>query len=113
MISSASSQGHERSTVGKIISQTSKALDSVAFAHAIPQVLQVTSSLIVNIISGSDSTDSQDLTLSLVKQVGDLRTHKAFEYKENADETLSTAMRVLGPQRLLEILPLNLEPGDR
>ena len=38
---------------------------------------------------------------------------KGFEYKENADATLSVAMSVLGPAVLLRELPLNLDVADR
>lgn len=113
MVSTAGSQGHERSTVAKIVAQTSTALDSAGFAHAIPDVLSVLSSLVVNIPATVNSEASLKLVLPLVKQVGDLRTQKAFEYKENADSALSVAMRTLGPHKLLEILPLNLDPSDR
>ena len=58
-------------------------------------------------------TAAQTLMMPMIKHIGDLRTQKNFEYKEAADSTLSTAMRVLGPHVLLETLPLNLEPEDR
>ncbi|KAJ7680501.1 armadillo-type protein [Mycena polygramma] len=115
MIESTLSEKDARSTLGKIIAQTTKALDSLAYAGAIPQVLSVISSLITNLRHKVDGTKSaaEALLLPLIKHVGDLRIQKGFEYKEDADAVLSSAMRVMGPQALLSALPLNLEPDDR
>ncbi|KAF5370856.1 hypothetical protein D9758_001883 [Tetrapyrgos nigripes] len=100
---------------GDFSTQISKALTSVTFTRAIPEILQVASSLIINSqktrVSMDDSMNQK--VLSLIEQVGALRIAKGFEYKEAADATLASAMRVLGPEVLLELLPLNLEPSDR
>lgn len=109
------------SVVGNIISQTTKALDSIAFARSMPELLSVISSLITNLRYRSDgrkakkanAATTEALLLPLIQKVGDLRTQKGFEHKEAADSTLATAMRVLGPEVLLTVLPLNLEPSDR
>jgi ribosomal RNA-processing protein 12 len=45
---------------------------------------------------------------SVVKQVGELRSNDAFTNKSNADIILSKAIRAMGPDKVLEILPLNL-----
>ncbi|KAJ4483189.1 armadillo-type protein [Lentinula aciculospora] len=99
-----------------IVAQVSKALTSVAHTRAIPDLLSLTSALLTNVYGKGkcelDGVANQRL-LALVTQVGNLRTEKGFEYKEASDGTLSTAMRLLGPEVLLEILPLNLEPEDR
>ncbi|KAJ7496027.1 armadillo-type protein [Mycena galericulata] len=115
MIDSALLEKEARSTLGKIVVQTTKALDSLAYAGAIPQVLSVVSSLITHLRHKVDGTKSaaEALLLPLIKHVGDLRTQKGFDFKEDADATLAAAMRVLGPQSLLTALPLNLEPNDR
>ncbi|KAJ6587164.1 armadillo-type protein [Mycena vulgaris] len=115
MIDSALTEKDARSTLGKIIAQITKALDSLAYAGAIPQLLSVISSLITNLRHKVDGTRSaaEALLLPLIKHVGDLRIQKGFEFKEDADATLAAAMRVLGPQALLTALPLNLEPEDR
>ncbi|KAI5890624.1 rRNA processing protein RRP12 [Schizophyllum commune H4-8] len=100
----------------KIVTQAEKALDSIAYAKAIPEVLSIASSLLVNLQyrpAPGAPTAAQTLVMPMIKHIGDLRTQKNFEYKEAADSTLSTAMRVLGPHVLLETLPLNLEPEDR
>jgi len=94
-----------------------KALRSVAFAQSMPQLLSTVSSLIVGLryrdVSRSSPTAAERLLLPLIGYVGELRVQKGFEYKEDADATLATAMRVLGPEVLLGVLPLNLEPSDR
>lgn len=106
-----------KSSVGKIIAQTTKALDSLAYAHAIPDVLAVVSSLIVNLRSRNgprkNTTAAEQLLLPLIVKVADLRVQKTFEHKETADATLGTVMRILGPAVLLRVLPLNLEAADR
>ncbi|KAH9935629.1 NUC173-domain-containing protein [Fomitopsis serialis] len=116
----AEKAGQEKtSAIGKMIAQTTKALDALSFARSIPEVLMVVSSLIENLRYRGDSTRrtaptaAEQLLLPLIAKVGDLRIQKTFEYKEAADATLSTAMRVVGPEVLLKALPLNLEPADR
>lgn len=114
LISAALTAGGEKSTLGKIITQTSKSLDSLSFARFIPAVLSVISSLIRNVLGGEVRAPGvEGLVLPLVKQVGDLRAQNGFEFKEDADATLGVAMGALGPEVLLGIMPLNLEPGDR
>jgi ribosomal RNA-processing protein 12 len=106
-----------KSILGSIISQMHKALDSLAFARSMPELLSVISSLIKHLqYKGNNlevSLAAETLLLPLVQKVGDLRTKKHFEHKEAADGTLGTAMRVLGPEVILKVLPLNLEPADR
>ncbi|KAJ6625900.1 armadillo-type protein [Mycena sp. CBHHK59/15] len=115
MVKSAISESDARSTLGKIITETTKALDSLAYAVAIPQILSVISSLITNLRHKVDATRTaaEALLLPLIKHVGDLRIQKGFEFKEDADATVAAAMRVFGPHVLLAALPLNLEPADR
>ncbi|CAK5265693.1 unnamed protein product [Mycena citricolor] len=109
--------GETRSTtVGKIVQQISKALDSLPYAGAIPQLLSVVSALIVSLrfkVGGTGNSATEALLLPLIQHIGDLRVQKGFEHKEDADATLGAAVRVLGPHVLLEVLPLNLEPADR
>ncbi|KAK0485757.1 armadillo-type protein [Armillaria novae-zelandiae] len=114
MIQAAASDG-EKAVVAKAISQISKALDTLTYNRAVPDLLALTSSLIENLYSSEGSTSAlvQKLCEPLVRQIGQLRTQKGFEYRESADSTLATVTRVLGPQALLSILPLNLEPKDR
>lgn len=46
--------------------------------------------------------------LSIAKTVGDMRGSDSFAHKKEADEVLGKAIRALGPDAVLEILPLNL-----
>lgn len=105
------------STLGKIIVRVTKALDSLTFASAIPDILSLISSLVLRLRFRMGSRDkptaAESLLLPLLKKVADLRVQKNFEHKEGADATLSTAMGVLGPQVLLRELPLNLDKEDR
>ena len=117
LITAAFDDATPTSTLGSIITQTTKALHSLAFAQSIPHLLSITSSLIASLRyrvgSRSSPTAAERLLFSLIGYVGELRVQKGFEYKEDADATLATAMQVLGPEVLLRILPLNLEPADR
>lgn len=110
-------QEEPKSVLGGIISQTTIALDSLAFARSIPELLSVISSLITNLRYDNGNRRStpaaKPLLLPLIQKIGDLRTQKGFEHKEAADATLAIAIRVLGPEVILQILPLNLEPADR
>lgn len=60
---------------------------------------------------------SHSLLDSVVKSVGDLRSNDSFAGKKEADAVLSAALRAMGPDNVLDILPLNLakpvkgEPG--
>lgn len=109
--------GTERKApLNKIISQMDKALESLAFAGSMPQLLAVMSSLLSHLRhreSPTSATAAESLLLSLVKKIGVLRLRKDFEHKESIDVALGTAMSVVGPQVLLQVLPLNLEPSDR
>jgi ribosomal RNA-processing protein 12 len=110
-------QGSDSSIVVKIVTQIQKALDSLTFARSIPELLSVISSLVraLRYRGGvmTNPTAAEVLMPGVVKKIGILRTQKNFEYKEDADKTLGVVMGVIGPEALLEILPLNLEPSDR
>lgn len=110
-------QGTDNSIVARIVSQVRKALDSLAFARSIPALLSVISSLVRALRyrggAATDPTAAEILMTGIVEKIGTLRTQKNFEYKEDADRTLGVIMGVIGPEALLKILPLNLEPSDR
>lgn len=110
-------QGSDSSIIVKIVTQIQKALDSLTFARSIPELLSVISSLVraLRYRDGvvTNTTAAEALMPNVVKKIGALRTQKNFEYKEDADKTLGVAMSVIGPEALLRILPLNLEPSDR
>ncbi|KDQ57624.1 hypothetical protein JAAARDRAFT_35316 [Jaapia argillacea MUCL 33604] len=114
----ASRTGEPKSVIGKIVVQTNKALDSVAFARAIPELLSVVSTLIKNLryrpgATRNSPTAAETLLLPLITKVAELRIQKGFEFKEAADATLAVAMSCLGPQVILRVLPLNLLPEER
>ncbi|KAG0698148.1 armadillo-type protein [Suillus ampliporus] len=106
-----------KSSLRSIISQITKALDSLAFASAMQELLSVVSALVSNlgfrVESAKSTTASEALLIPLLTKIADLRVQKGFEHKEAADAVLSTAMRVVGPAVLLAAIPLNLEPSDR
>ena len=110
-------RGTDNSILVKIVTQTRKALDSLTFARSIPELLSVVSSLVRALRHHSgvvaDPTAAEILLPGIVEKIGILRVQKNFEYKEDADRTLGVVMSVIGPEALLTILPLNLEPSDR
>ncbi|KAH8107256.1 ribosomal RNA-processing protein 12 [Cristinia sonorae] len=112
-----SAKGERKSVIGKIISQTTKALESLAFARSIPDVLAVISSLLSNLRYRNGPrgtpTAAEKLLLPLIVKIAELRVQRTFEFKEAADATLSRAMGVLGPEVMLRSLPLNLDSVDR
>ncbi|KAF8070663.1 armadillo-type protein [Lyophyllum atratum] len=97
LISAALRDKESKSTLLKLINQTMKALDSLAYAQCYAPA----------------AICPESLLLPLIEHIGELRIQKGFEHKEAADATLATAMRILGPEVLLRVLPLNLEPSDR
>ncbi|KAI0266803.1 NUC173-domain-containing protein [Gloeopeniophorella convolvens] len=105
-----------KSALGKIISQTQKAFESLAFARSMSELLSTIAALISNLRYREDSagpTAAETLLLQLVQSIGNIRTEKNFEHKEAADKVLSQATATMGPAVLLNTLPLNLEPADR
>jgi ribosomal RNA-processing protein 12 len=116
LISAAVEDGDNSSVIRKIVSQVTEALDSLPYARAIPELLLIISSIIKHLQSKeseSGPTAAEILLLPLIVHIGNMRIMKGFEYREAADGTLSVAMRVLGPEVILEALPLNLVLGDR
>ncbi|KAI0051816.1 NUC173-domain-containing protein [Auriscalpium vulgare] len=105
-----------KSALGKIIIQTEKALDALAFARAMPELLSTLSALVANLrlrASPAAPTAAEVLLLPLMVKIAALRIEKDFEHKESADAVLGTAMTTMGPAVVLEAMPLNLEPSDR
>ena len=116
LISAAVLDQDGSSIIRKIISQITKALDSLAYARSTPELLSIISSIITNLRhrdSKTSPTAAELLILPLIVRIGDLRISKGFEHKEAADATLSTAMHIIGPEALLNALPLNLDPASR
>ncbi|KAG8213920.1 armadillo-type protein [Butyriboletus roseoflavus] len=106
-----------KSPIRAAVAQITKALDSLAYASAIPELLHVVSSLILNLNmrfeNGRSTLAAEPLLLPLVQKIADLRIQKNFEHKEAADSVIATAMRIVGPAVVLKAMPLNLEPQDR
>ncbi|KAI0088037.1 NUC173-domain-containing protein [Irpex rosettiformis] len=111
------SDSDPKAVIKRIVLQADKALDSLTFARALPELLAVISSLITGLRYRSGSASSpaaaEYLMLPIIHKIAELRVQKTFEYKEAADAVLLTAMHILGPHVILRELPLNLEPADR
>ncbi|KAF9241576.1 armadillo-type protein [Melanogaster broomeanus] len=106
-----------KSPLRGIITQTTKALDSLAYAQTIPELFYVVSSLLLNlnmrVEDGQSTLAAEKLLMPLVQKIADLRIQKNFDHKEAADTVISTAIRVIGPAVLIQAIPLNLDPEDR
>ncbi|EEB99582.1 hypothetical protein MPER_00714, partial [Moniliophthora perniciosa FA553] len=100
--------------VSTIVAQISKAFTSVAYTRALPELLSISSSLIASLQQGGLVSENCISSVQpLIVQIGGLRVEQNFEHKEAADTVLSTAIRVLGPEVVLKISPLNLKPEHR
>lgn len=58
---------------------------------------------------------SNPVMISTVKTIGDLRSNDAFAGKKEADAVIARAISAMGPDSVLEVLPLNLmrtKPGE-
>jgi ribosomal RNA-processing protein 12 len=109
-------QSEPKSTLGRIVADAEKALQSLAFARSMSELLLAISTLISNLRyreMAAGPTAAEVLLLPLVQRIGNMRTEKNFEHKGAADRVLSQAMGTMGPAVLLDALPLNLEPADR
>lgn len=117
LVTSAIAEGSAKNMLIQLITQTTKALDSIAYARCIPELLFVVSALVSSLRYRPQGprtpTAAEMLLLPLIQKIGEMRIAKGFEYKEAADGVLSMAMSVLGPEVVLKALPLNLEPEDR
>ncbi|KAF8335881.1 uncharacterized protein EI90DRAFT_2912815 [Cantharellus anzutake] len=106
-------------TLLSIISDLNSAFHAVAYAKAVSSLLLVLSALLSRLRTrlvpdGHNSPTAAELLLGeLVQHAGKLRASNGFEYKQEADETLGTAIRVLGPAAFLNLLPLNIIPGAK
>lgn len=54
------------------------------------------------------SWKANPIMFDVVKTVGELRGNDSFAGKKEADEVLGSAVRVMGPEAVLKLLPLNL-----
>ncbi|KAK2464281.1 hypothetical protein APHAL10511_003738 [Amanita phalloides] len=117
MITSAVTDESDKPTLRKLVMQAEKALNSLTYTRAIPEVLEIISSMVTNLSykpgGYGSGTAAEFLLLPLLVKIGEMRSSKGFEHKEKADAALAAAMRILGPEVLLQSLPLNLEPADR
>ena len=55
---------------------------------------------------------SNTLLDEAIQTVGELRASESFQHKEKADRVLACAVRYMGPESVLKILPLNLGLND-
>lgn len=105
----------------RMISGLSEAFDTHALRmpHLLPILTALVSRLRLRVTdglpaevdeSGRGRTAAEELTLGLVKGIGDLRTQRGFEHVGKVDEVLGMSIEVMGVEAVLNALPLNIEP---
>nr|ODO02374.1 ribosomal RNA-processing protein 12 [Cryptococcus depauperatus CBS 7855] len=62
--------------------------------------------------AGRAPTAAQELLLDYIKEVGDLRYEKGFEWRDKVDEVVGMSLEVIGVEGVLNVLPLNIEPDS-
>ncbi|WBW73821.1 rRNA processing protein Rrp12 [Schizosaccharomyces osmophilus] len=92
------------SVASQLCNQLCEALKSVHYRFAYPECFQIISRLCETIGKGSDPVLIPALGL-----IDYLRGAETFDGKVLADEVIGTFVRVLGPETVLDVLPLNLE----
>lgn len=94
-----------RSTENIFISITKTTTDllSVRYQGAWKEVFDILSALLDKL-----RWRSTPLLNDAIKLIGDLRSNEGFQGKKEADEVLGRAIRAMGPDTVLTILPLNL-----
>ncbi|KAK9240336.1 NUC173 domain-containing protein [Lipomyces kononenkoae] len=91
------------------VSKSALSLLSVKYQAAWKEVFGI----LVALFDALD-VDADPYLVDAVVTIGELRMGEQFEGRAEADEVLSAAIRALGPDKVLEILPLNLEnPGPK
>lgn len=85
------------------IADTSKGLVNVRYQGAWKEVFDVYEALFERL-----RWKAEFFLGDIVKALGDLRGNSSFLGKKEADKVLASAIGAMGPQRILEILPLNL-----
>ncbi|BGP27011.1 ribosomal protein [Rhodotorula toruloides] len=100
--------------VSSVVSHVERAITSPRYAAtAQPHVLALVKALFLRFrvrVSGEPAA-SRLLSKSLVL-VAKAREDSRFEWKKEADAVLDAAVKVLGPARVLELVPLNLDPSE-
>jgi hypothetical protein len=104
-----------KACVDSILSQLSQSLVSLPFAHALPYTLNVLASTLFNFpySRGASNDETLQLAAPLIISVSKLRISNRFYHKEGADRVFVSAYLRWGAQRILELVPLNLDPSDR
>ena len=93
---------YDEKTLEKVVKAAGNLL-SVKYQAAWMEVFNVESSLFEVLKWRSDS-----MTEDVVKIVGELRSNSSFNGKKEADGVLGKAIRAMGPEPVLKVLPLNL-----
>jgi ribosomal RNA-processing protein 12 len=107
--------------VETILQQLSQALVALPYAHALPYTLNVLASTLSSFprktakrkSKGATGDDTFQLVAPLVTSVSKLRISPKFIHKESADRVFVGVYLRWGAQRLLDLVPMNIEPSDR
>ncbi|GAA5869257.1 hypothetical protein JCM3774_004186 [Rhodotorula dairenensis] len=104
-----------QAAVTETITQVEKALTSPRFAGpAQPHVLALVKALYLRLRlrDAEGRPAAQSLLTKALVLVTKAREDSRFEWKKEADAVLDAAIKVLGPETVLEFVPLNLAPDS-
>jgi ribosomal RNA-processing protein 12 len=115
----ATSEG--KAIVDTVLNHLSQALIALPFANALSHSLRVLSTCLAcfpySSVKQRDKGISNDETFRLVStlivSVSKLRVSPNFHHKESADRLFVSVYLRWGARRMLELVPLNLEPSER
>ncbi|ATY62430.1 ribosomal RNA-processing 12 [Cordyceps militaris] len=93
---------YDEKTLEKI-AKTAESLLTVQFQAAWLQTFNVLAAMFLSL-----RWRANPILLSVTKTIGEIRENSSFRNKKEADEVIGQAVRAMGPEAVLSVLPLNL-----
>ncbi len=93
---------YDEKTLEKI-AKTAESLLTVQFQAAWLQTFNVLAAMFLSL-----RWRANPILLSVTKTIGDIRENASFRNNKEADEVIGQAVRAMGPEAVLSVLPLNL-----
>lgn len=93
---------YDEKTLEKI-AKTAESLLTVQFQAAWLQTFNVLAAMFLSL-----RWRANPILLSVTKTIGEIRENSSFRNKKEADEVIGQALRAMGPEAVLSVLPLNL-----
>ncbi|OAA71269.1 ribosomal RNA-processing protein 12 [Cordyceps fumosorosea ARSEF 2679] len=93
---------YDEKTLEKV-AKTAESLLTVQFQAAWLQTFNVLAAMFLSL-----RWRANPILLSVTKTIGEIRENSSFRNKKEADEVIGQAVRAMGPEAVLSVLPLNL-----